>query len=138
MYHNQIELCGNVGKVEIFDETSGKNPFARVSLATNKRYEKSNGEVVERPQWHTLMFFGNHINFVKGKVAVGKPLSIIGELDYREWQTKEGEKRISIQINVRKAFLVESWKAEVAKEMEAVESEAARKERIRAELAQHR
>ena len=113
MYFNQVSLCGFVGSVQIFDEEV-KKPCARISLATHKRFKSKEGEVQEKTQWHTLVCFGKHVKVVKEKISAGSQLLIVGELDYQEWTSEQGEKRNNTQIIVRNFLILDSEKGKGA------------------------
>lgn len=98
-YRNEVQLVGYVGQINHYEE-AGKTPFARLTLATTRRYKNKSNEEVEKTTWHTLNCFGKLAEFIKGKVVKGSYLSVSGSLETNEWQTESGEKRTSVVVHV--------------------------------------
>lgn len=103
MFENKVALVGYVGQVDHY-ETDGKKPFAKLTLATTKRFSNKSGEKVAKTTWHTLHCFGKLAESIKGRVQKGSYLSVSGELDYGEWQTESGDKRYSAVIHVNNLY----------------------------------
>ena len=76
--------------------TSGGTPVANFRLATNERRKDSNGEWTDHTEWHTVVVWGRMVNVVEQYVQKGRQLYIEGALRTRDWQTKDGQKRVSI------------------------------------------
>ena len=52
---NKVQLIGRLGQEpEIITLDSGKK-LAKFSIATNEKYKKANGEIVNDTQWHNLV-----------------------------------------------------------------------------------
>ncbi len=98
-YQNNVSLVGYVGQVKFFT-SEGKQPFAKLSFATSKRFQDQQGQWVEHTSWHTLHCFGKLAEFIQGKVEKGSYLSVSGELEYQSWESKTGEKHTSAVIRV--------------------------------------
>lgn len=108
---NSVRLTGNVGaEPEIIVLDSGKK-LAKFSIATNEEYKNAKGDKVTSTQWHSCVAWGNIINVVEGFIKKGSEISIEGSLKYNSYETKEGEKRQSTEINVNEILLLGSKKA---------------------------
>lgn len=101
---NKVILIGNTGKdpeVRYFD--SGIC-VANFSLATSERgYTLSNGtQVPERTEWHNIVCKGDQAKFVEKWVKKGASLYVEGKIRYRQYETKQGEKRFVTEIHADK------------------------------------
>lgn len=101
---NKVILIGNTGKdpeVRYFD--SGIC-VANFSLATSERgYTLANGTVVpERTEWHNIVCKGDQAKFVEKWVKKGASLYVEGKIRYRQYETKQGEKRFVTDIHADK------------------------------------
>ena len=96
MDFNKVLLMGYIGKDPVVS-SEGKKPFARVSLATNKRYKQDSHEVTET-YWHNVIFYGPMAELVKQYVKKGSRLFIEGELENHKWKDAEGNDRYSTNI----------------------------------------
>lgn len=101
---NKVILIGNTGKdpeVRYFD--SGIC-VANFSLTTSERgYALSNGtQVPERTEWHNIVCKGDQAKFVEKWVKKGASLYVEGKIRYRQYETKQGEKRFVTDIHADK------------------------------------
>lgn len=101
---NKVILVGNSGKdpeVRYFDSGICVASF---SLATTERgYTLSNGtQVPERTEWHNVVCKGDQAKFVEKWVKKGSSLYIEGKIRYRQYETKQGEKRYVTEIHADK------------------------------------
>ena len=70
------------------------------SLATTKRWKDRNGDPHEETQWHRLVIPGHLADTAEKYVHKGDTLFVQGEMTYRQWETREGEKRTSPEVRV--------------------------------------
>lgn len=96
---NQITLLGNVGNLEVKTFSNG-GKIVEASLATGKRWKDRNGNQHEETQWHRLVISGALADTAERYVQKGDSLFVQGEMTYRQWETREGEKRISPEVRV--------------------------------------
>ena len=100
MSYNKVVLIGFSGKdadVKTFDSGS---IVANFTLATSERgYKLPNGtEVPESTDWHNIICVGNQAKFAEKWVKKGTGLLIEGKIRYRQYETKQGEKRFVTEI----------------------------------------
>ena len=96
---NQITLLGNVGNLEVKTFSNG-GKIVEASLATGKRWKDRNGNQHEETQWHRLVISGALADTAERYVQKGDPLFVQGEMTYRQWESREGEKRTSPEVRV--------------------------------------
>ena len=97
---NQITLLGNVGNLEVKTFSNG-GKIVEASLATGKRWKDRNGDQHEETQWHRLVIPGPLADTAEKYVHKGDTLFVQGEMTYRQWETREGEKRTSPEVRVQ-------------------------------------
>lgn len=101
---NKVTLMGNVGgDPEVRSTSAGK--VATLSLATTRVWKNAGGEKQEKTQWHRLVAWNNKsrqlADLVEKYVRTGMPLYVEGEVEYKQWEDKEGQTRYMTEINVR-------------------------------------
>jgi single-strand DNA-binding protein len=88
---NQTELTGNLGAdPEVFFTTDG-DPISKFSLAF-KASKKKTG-------WIKVVCFGRLAEITEKYLHKGARIGVIGTLDENKWETDEGVKKSSYQIN---------------------------------------
>ena len=101
---NKVILIGNTGKdpeVRYFDSGICVVSF---TMATSERgYTLSNGtQVPERTEWHNVVCKRDQAKFVEKWVKKGSSVYIEGKIRYRQYETKQGEKRYVTEIHADK------------------------------------
>lgn len=76
---NKITLLGNVGRDPEIGSFKSGDSYARMSIATTKRYTARNGEKAEQTIWHNLIVAGKALDVVRNYVKKGTMLLIEGE-----------------------------------------------------------
>lgn len=84
---NKTILLGRIGKDIELKATKGGMEVASFSLATSKKVK---GEQVT--QWHSLVAFGKTAETLAKYVSKGDQLLVEGEIQYRSYDNREGQK----------------------------------------------
>jgi single-strand DNA-binding protein len=103
---NLVILIGNVGKdpeVKKFDSGNQKVQF---SMATSRKY-KQGDETITKTQWHNITCWNKLSEVVEKYVRKGMAIRVTGELTYREYENKDGEKRWITEINADQVGFLE-------------------------------
>jgi single-strand DNA-binding protein len=96
---NRVELLGRIGKdVETRYAQSG-DAIANFSVATDESYKKD-GEKVDKVEWHNVVVFGKLAELCGQYTAKGKRILVVGKLQTRKWEDKEGVTRYSTEVVV--------------------------------------
>lgn len=103
---NKVQLIGNTGKAPEIVTFENGNKLARVSLATNDYYVNAKGERVRDTQWHQLVAWGKRADLFEKYVKKGDTIAVEGKLINRSFVTKSGEKRSSVEIELRELLLL--------------------------------
>jgi len=113
--YNRVFLLGNIGRIETLTTNNGST-LVKVSLATNRHAKNSaTGEKTTETEWHNLIF-SNIGNYKLAEIAAtylkkGQPIFIDGEIRTRKWETKQGEKRQTVEIYVKEMMMLPSQTA---------------------------
>lgn len=96
---NKVQLIGRITRDPELRALPNGTSVVRLGLATNHVYKKD-GEKKETTQFHTCVAYGKLADTINQYVTKGQEIYIEGRLEYRQWETKEGEKRNSTEIMV--------------------------------------
>lgn len=102
---NSVTVVGRVGQDPEVRYTSNGTAVANFSLATSERWKDSNGERQEKTTWHRISFFGKPAEIAGEYVRKGGVVGVIGKLDVRKWQDKDGNNRETTEIVGRELIL---------------------------------
>ncbi len=95
---NKVELAGFAGMdVEIKEVKRGVK-FGRFSLATSEGYRNTNGEWVNNTTWHNIVLWNDMAEKAEGAVKKGAFVTLTGKINYRNYETKDGQKRNAVEI----------------------------------------
>ena len=104
---NKVQLIGRLGQEpEIITLDSGKK-LAKFSIATNEKYKKASGEIVNDTQWHNLVAWNKTAEIIEQYVTKGKEIAIEGKLTSRSYEDKEGQKRYVTEIVVNELLMLD-------------------------------
>lgn len=95
---NKVILIGNVGAdPEVRTLESGVK-VATLRLATTERGKDKDGNATSHTEWHSVVVWRALADVVDRYVRKGTQLYVEGRLRTREWSTREGEKRYSVEV----------------------------------------
>jgi len=113
---NKIILIGNVGKDPDIRILNQDKKVAQVSLATSESYKDRNGEKQTKTQWHRLILWNSLAEIAEKYVKKGSLISIVGKIEYREYDDKQGVKHWATEIIVDELKLLSRSEATEKKE----------------------
>lgn len=108
---NRVQLMGNLGKDPDVREFQGGKRLARLSVATNERFNFGDGQAKDDTQWHDVIAWGRTAEEVAKQLHKGSRVSLEGRLVHRVYETKEGQKRYITEV-VMNSFEVIAAQAE--------------------------
>ena len=101
---NKVQLIGRLGKdAETITFDDGKVK-ARFPVATNETFRNSEGEKVERTQWHDVVAWGGPVGQYLKKGAEG---AVEGRLTYRTYEDGEGQTRYITEVVAGEMLMLE-------------------------------
>ncbi len=107
---NKATLIGNVGSDPEIRSTSNGGRVATFSLATSNIWNDASGTKQEKTEWHRCVVWNQGksglADVVERYVKKGEKLFVEGEINYRQWQDKDGQTKYTTEIKVRELILL--------------------------------
>ena len=97
MADNGITLVGNLTRDPELKFTQGGKAQTRFSIAVNRRWQK-NGEWEEQVSYFDVTCWAILAENVANAATKGSRVIVTGRLEQRSWETKEGDKRSTIEV----------------------------------------
>ncbi|MGY8835093.1 MAG: single-stranded DNA-binding protein [Enterobacterales bacterium] len=98
---NKVILVGNLGEDPDVRYMPNGNPVAKISLATSDSYkDKNTGQMVEKTEWHRVIFFGKLAEVVGEYCRKGSQIYVEGKLQTRKWTDQQSIERYTTEIVV--------------------------------------
>lgn len=100
---NKVILIGRLtADPEVRQTQSGEN-VSSFSIAVDRRFSKE-----RKADFINCVAWGNTCNFLNKFFRKGNRLAVIGRLETRSWEDKQGNKRYSTEVTVEEIEFVES------------------------------
>jgi single-strand DNA-binding protein len=107
---NKVTLIGNVGNDPEIRTTQGGGKVANFSLATSRIWNDQTGAKQEKTEWHKCVIWNNRASTLadvaEKYVRKGEKLYVEGEIEYRQYQDKDGQTKYITEIKVRELILL--------------------------------
>ena len=97
MADSNITLVGNLTRDPELKFTQSGKAQTRFSIAVNRRWQK-NGEWEEQVSYFDVTCWAVLAENVANGVVKGNRVIVLGRLEQRTWETKEGEKRSTVEV----------------------------------------
>jgi single-strand DNA-binding protein len=95
---NVVVVTGNLTRDPELRSTPGGTSVCKLRVAVNSRRRDQGGEWVDKPNYFDVTVWGAQGENCANYLSKGRPVAIDGRLDWREWESKEGGKRQSVEI----------------------------------------
>lgn len=105
---NKAILIGNLGQDPEIRTTGGGQRVAQFSLATTRTWNDQQGQKQEKTEWHRIVAWGRLVDVIERYVKKGDRLYIEGEIQYRQYEDKEGVTKYTTEINLREMIMLGS------------------------------
>lgn len=93
--HNHVSLIGRLTRDPELQFTSGNTAVCHFSLASNRTYKKSSGDVVEHVAFFDITAWGKLGELINQYMRKGSQCLIAGHLDQQRWTNKDDGKQRS-------------------------------------------
>ena len=103
---NKVILVGNVGQDPELRYTGSGTAVCNLRLATNESYKDSNGEWVERTEWHSVVAWARLAEICNEYLHKGSQVYIEGSLQTRSYEDKDGITRYTTEIKAREMMML--------------------------------
>jgi single-strand DNA-binding protein len=108
---NKVMLVGRLGRDPETRYTSGGQPVASFSIATDESWRDKDGERHKHTEWHKIVVWGKQAEVAQQYLKKASLVFIQGRIQSRQWDDKQGQKRTSFEI-VAESFRVLDGKPE--------------------------
>jgi single-strand DNA-binding protein len=95
---NRAIIVGNLGRDPEVRYTTGGQPVANFTVATNDRWTDKAGQPQERTEWHRIVVWGKQAENCGQYLKKGRSVYIEGRIQTREWTNKDGQKQYTTEI----------------------------------------
>ena len=95
---NRVIITGNLTRDPELRSTSGGTSVCELRVAVNSSRKDDSGNWVDKPNYFNVKVWGAQGENCATYLSKGRPVAIEGRLDWREWETQEGQKRQAVQI----------------------------------------
>jgi single-strand DNA-binding protein len=101
---NKVILVGNLGRDPEVRRTNAGDPVVNFSVATSETWrDKQSGERREKTEWHNIVIFNENLAKVAEQyLRKGSKVYIEGQLQTRQWEDQQGQKRSTTEIVLQK------------------------------------
>jgi single-strand DNA-binding protein len=95
---NRVVLVGNLTRDPELRHTPSGTPVCNLRLAVNTRRKDETGQWVDKPNYFDITVWGNQGERCAQYLSKGRPVAVDGRLEWREWETPEGNKRQAVDV----------------------------------------
>jgi single-strand DNA-binding protein len=95
---NRVVLVGNLTRDPELRHTPSGTAVCSLRLAVNTRRKDETGQWIDKPNYFDITVWGNQGERCAQYLAKGRPVAVDGRLEWREWETPEGNKRQAIDV----------------------------------------
>ena len=103
---NKVILIGNLGQDPELRYTGSGTAVCNMRLATNESYKDSNGELVEKTEWHNVVAWARLAEICGEYLKKGSQVYFEGSLQTRQWEDKEGQTRYTTEVKAREMMML--------------------------------
>jgi single-strand DNA-binding protein len=95
---NRVLLVGNLTRDPELRHTPSGTAVCNLRLAVNTRRKDETGQWVDKPNYFDVTVWGNQGERCAQYLSKGRPVAVDGRLEWREWETPEGNKRQAVDV----------------------------------------
>lgn len=99
---NDVKLVGRLTRDPEVRFTAKGQPVCRFDLAVNRRYKDVTGEWKDDTSFIPIVVWREAAQRCGEKLKKGSPVYVEGRLKSRNWETKEGQKRTTLEVDSRR------------------------------------
>jgi single-strand DNA-binding protein len=95
---NRVIVTGNLTHDPELRSTSGGQSVCSLRIAVNGRRRNASGEWEDKPNYFNVTVWGAQGENCQRFLSKGRPVAIDGRLDWREYETRDGQRRQTVDI----------------------------------------
>jgi single-strand DNA-binding protein len=104
---NKVILVGNLTRDIELRYTQGGMAIAKTGIATNRKFKKQSGEMVDETMFIDITFFGRSGEIANQYLRKGSKVLVEGRLMLEQWTDQNGQKRSKHSINVEERKMLD-------------------------------
>jgi single-strand DNA-binding protein len=93
-----VIVTGNLTRDPELRNTPNGTAVCKLRVAVNSRRKDQSGEWVDKPNYFDVTVWGAQGENCATYLSKGRPVAIDGRLEWREWETQDGNKRQAVEI----------------------------------------
>ena len=96
---NSVVITGNLTRDPELRSLPSGTSVCKLRVAVNsRRKDGSSGEWVDKPNYFDVTVWGAQGENCANYLSKGRPVAVQGRLDWREWESQDGQKRQAVEI----------------------------------------
>jgi len=95
---NKVMIIGHLGRDPEMRYTPTGRPVTTFIVATNRSWNKSNGERHSETEWFNVVAWGSLAEICKQYLTKSQQVYVEGRLQTRHWEDNDGKHHTSIEI----------------------------------------
>jgi single-strand DNA-binding protein len=99
---NSVTLVGRLTRDPEMRFTAKGQGICRFDIAVNRRYKDNTGTWQDDVSYIPVVVWGESANRCGERLKKGLPVHVEGRLQSRQWETKEGQKRTTLEVVARR------------------------------------
>ena len=99
---NKVFLLGRLARDPEIRYTQNGSAIANMTVATDESFTGSDGNKVERTEWHRVTVFGKTAENCGNYLGKGSLVHVEGSLATRKWQDQNGQDRYTTEIKAQR------------------------------------
>lgn len=99
---NKVFLIGNLTRDPELRYIPSGTAVASFGLATNRTYKASSGEKKQETCFVRIVVWGRMAEICGEYLSKGSPVFVEGRLQYRSWDSSNGEKRNTLEVRAER------------------------------------
>lgn len=120
---NDVKLVGRLTRDPELRFTAKGQAVCRFDLAINRRYKDAAGEWKDDVSFVPVVTWNESAQRCGDRLKKGSPVYVDGRLKSRAWETKEGQKRVSLEVVAQRIQFLEKAEGETEPSDAAQETE---------------
>ncbi|HET7276329.1 MAG TPA: single-stranded DNA-binding protein [Longimicrobiaceae bacterium] len=103
---NKATIIGNLGSDPEIRTTGTGSKVANFSVATSRSWTGRDGQQQEKTEWHRIIAWAKLADVVERYLKKGDRVYVEGEIQYRQYEDKDGVTKYSTEINAREMIML--------------------------------
>ena len=95
---NRVVMTGNLTRDPELRHTNTGTAVCSLRIACNTRRKDESGNWTDKPNYFDVTVWGAQGENCAQYLSKGRPVAIDGRLEWREWETPDGQKRQAVEI----------------------------------------